>query len=104
MAIRKYLQVFVLCLFALSTGAYAQRVTDSGFGTIAFIKPDGTIQDSSFRIIGHIKGDGTVQDSSYKVIGHVRKDGLVQDSSFRVIGHADGIPMRWAAWYFFFRD
>ncbi len=87
MAIRKYLQVFVLCLFALSTGAYAQRVTDSGFGTIAFIKSDGTIQDSGFKVIGHFKENGTIQDSS-----------------FRVIGHADGIPMRWAAWYFFFRD
>ena len=87
MAIRKYLQVFVLCLFALSTGAYAQRVTDSGFGTIAFIKSDGTIQDSGFKVIGHFKENGTIQDSS-----------------FRVIGHADGIPMRWAAWYFFFKD
>ncbi len=87
MAIRKYLQVFVLCLFALSTGAYAQRVTDSGFGTIAFIKSDGTIQDSGLKVIGHFKENGTIQDSS-----------------FRVIGHADGIPMRWAAWYFFFRD
>ena len=87
MAIRKYLQVFVLCLFALSTGAYAQRVTDSGFGTIAFIKSDGTIQDSGFKVIGHFKENGTIQDSS-----------------FSVIGHADGIPMRWAAWYFFFRD
>ena len=87
MAIRKYLQVFVLCLFALSTGAYAQRVTDSGFGTIAFIKSDGTIQDSGFKVIGHFKENGTIQDSS-----------------FRVIGHADGIPMKWAAWYFFFKD
>ena len=87
MAIRKYLQVFVLCLFALSTGAYAQRVTDSGFGAIAFIKSDGTIQDSGFKVIGHFKENGTIQDSS-----------------FRVIGHADGIPMKWAVWYFFFRD
>ena len=61
MAIRKYLQIIILCLCVLSTGAYAQRVTDSGFGTI-------------------------------------------QDSSFRVIGHADGIPIKWAAWYFFFRN
>ena len=87
MSIRKYLQVFVLCFFALSTGAYAQRITDSGFGTIAFIKSDGTIQDSGFKVIGYFKDNGTIQDSS-----------------FRVIGHADGIPMKWAVWYFFFRD
>ena len=26
----------------------------------------------------------------------------IQDSSYRVIGHAGGIPMVWAAYYFFF--
>ena len=28
---------------------------------------------------------------------------MVQDASYRVIGHVKGIPMRWAALYFFFR-
>ena len=27
----------------------------------------------------------------------------VQDASYRIIGHAKGIPMPWAALYFFFR-
>lgn len=100
----KRLLTILLCICALGTGgAYAQRITDSGFSTIAFIKSDGTIQDSSFRVIGHIKSDGTVQDSSFRVIGHVKKDGIIQDASFRVIGHADDIPMKWAAYYFFFR-
>ena len=66
--------------------AYAQRVTDGNYRTVAHIKSDGTIQDGSYRTIGHIKSDGTVQDGSY-----------------RTIGHADGIPQRWAAYFFFFR-
>ncbi|MBR4525475.1 MAG: hypothetical protein IKP15_07995 [Bacteroidales bacterium] len=28
---------------------------------------------------------------------------MVQDASYRVIGHVKGIPMEWAALYFFFR-
>ena len=26
----------------------------------------------------------------------------VKDASYRTIGHADGIPLAWAAYYFFF--
>ena len=62
-----------------------------------------TVQDASYRIVGHIKSDGTIQDASYRIIGHVKSDGTVQDASYRIIGHAKGIPMPWAALYFFFR-
>ena len=62
-----------------------------------------TVQDASYRIVGHIKSDGTVQDSSYRIIGHVKSDGTVQDASYRIIGHTKGVPMRWAALYFFVR-
>ena len=69
---------------------------------VGYLKDNGLVQDTSYRVIGHIKDDGTVQDASYRIIGHIRKDGLVQDASYRTIGHADGIPMKWAAWHFFF--
>lgn len=69
----------------LGFDAAAQQVTDSGYRTVAHIKSDGTIQDGSYRTVGHVKSDGTVQDASY-----------------RTIGHADGIPLKWAAFYFFF--
>ena len=62
-----------------------------------------TVEDASYRIVGHIKPDGVIQDASYRVIGHVKTDGTVQDASYRVIGHVKGIPMEWAALYFFFR-
>ena len=44
-----------------------------------------------------------ITDSSYRTIGHIKGDGTVQDASYRIIGHADGVPKKWAAWYFFFR-
>ena len=76
---------FILLLTLCAVGARAQQV-----------------QDALYRVVAHIKSDGTIQDSSYRIIGHVKSDGTVQDSSYRIIGHAKGIPMRWAALYFFF--
>lgn len=61
------------------------------------------VTDGSYRTVAHIKSDGTIQDGSYRTVGHVKSDGTVQDASYRTIGHADGIPMQWAAFYFFFR-
>ena len=61
------------------------------------------ISDSGYMTVGFIKSDGTVQDSSYKTIGHVKKDGTVQDASYKTIGHAKDVPMEWAALYFFFK-
>lgn len=61
------------------------------------------ISDSGYRTVGFIKSDGTVQDSGYSTIGHIKPDGTVQDASYRTIGHAKDIPMSWAALYFFFR-
>ena len=64
---RRFL-VLVALIAAFCSTAYAQRVTNSGYQTIA-----------------HIKSDGTIQDAGY-----------------HTIGHADGIPITWAAWFFFF--
>lgn len=61
-----------------------------------------TVKNASYQTVAHIKSDGTIQDASYRTIGHVKSDGTVQDASYRTIGHANGIPLRWAAFYFFF--
>ena len=45
-----------------------------------------------------------VQDASYRIVGHVKPDGTVQDASYRIIGRTKGVPMEWAALYFFFPD
>ena len=44
-----------------------------------------------------------VQDALYRVVAHIKSDGTIQDDSYRVIGHVKGVPMEWAALYFFFR-
>ncbi len=78
-------------------------VQDASYRTVGYIKSDGTVQTGSYRTIGYIKGDGTVQDGSYRTIGYVKGNGTVQDGSYRTIGYTDGVPYRWAAWFFFFR-
>lgn len=44
----------------------------------------------------------TIKNSSYQTVAHIKSDGTIQDGSYRTIGHADGIPPKWAAFYFFF--
>ena len=46
----------------------------------------------------------TIKDSGYRAVAYIKSDGTFQDSSYRTIGYAKGIPLRWAAFYFFFRQ
>ena len=104
-AMKSYLHLLV-CLAVLGgsiLSASAQTIKNSSYQTIAQIRSDGTIQDGSYRTIGYIKSDGTVQDGSYRTIGYVKSNGTVQDASYRTIGHADGVPIKWTAYFFFFR-
>lgn len=94
----------ILLTLMLFTSVSAQTIKDSGYRAVAYIKSDGTIQDSSYRTIGYIKTDGRVQDASYRTVGYLKDDGRVQDSSYHIVGYAKGIPLRWAAFYFFFRQ
>lgn len=43
-----------------------------------------------------------VTDGSYRTVAHIKSDGTIQDGSYRTIGHAEGIPIKWVAFYFFF--
>ena len=79
------------------------KIQDASFKVVGYLRDNGSVQDANFRTVGYIKDDGKIQDSSFRVIGYVKKDGLIQDSSFRTIGYAKDIPLRWAAFYFFFR-
>ena len=94
----------LLFLALAAVSASAQMVQDASYRIVGHIKSDGTVQDASYRITGHVKSDGTVQDASYKIVGHLKTDGTVQDASYRIIGHTKGVPMEWAALYFFFPD
>lgn len=46
----------------------------------------------------------TVKDSGYRTVGYIKSNGTVQDASYRTIGYAKGIPLKWAAFYFFFQQ
>ena len=51
------LALILVALFTLCCGsAYAQRVTDGNYQTVAHITSDGTIQDANYRTIGHARG------------------------------------------------
>ena len=82
----KKLIAIITTLLLAATFCQAQKLTDSGYRTVGYIKADGTIQNSSYRTVGYIKSDGRVQDASYRTIGHARD-----------------IPKEWAALYFFFK-
>ena len=90
--------------FGMMTSGIARRVVASllvvlfSFGICSAQK----ISDSGYKAVGYIKADGTIQDSNYRTIGHVKSDGTVQDASYRTIGHVYNIPMEWAALFFFF--
>lgn len=55
-------------------------------------------------LTGAVASAQRITDSSYRTVAHIKSDGTVQDASYRTIGHADGIPMKWAAWLFFFNN
>ena len=114
----KKLLIVIMMLFTLGFVS-AQKIQNSSYSTVGYIKSDGTIQNSSYSTIGYIKSNGTIQNSSYSTVGYVRSDGKVQNSSYSTIGYikddgkvqnssystigyAKGINKQWAAVAFFF--
>lgn len=49
------LAVILLALLLSCMFCNAQRISDSGYRTVGFIKSDGTVQDASNRTIGHTR-------------------------------------------------
>ena len=47
--------VLVILALAFGNEAFAQRVTNGSYQTVAYIKSDGTVQDGSYRTIGYAK-------------------------------------------------
>ena len=60
------------------------------------------LRNSNNSQIGKIESDGTVRNSSNSTIGKVCSDGTVRNSSNSTIGYAKGVPVRYAALFFFF--
>lgn len=76
--------LLILFLLLAGTAAYGQKITDSNYSTIAYIKSDGTVQNANYSTIGHVK------------------DGRIQDANYRTIAHYDGIKAKWVAFLVFF--
>ena len=60
------------------------------------------MDDCRFVLFCKIEGNGTVRNSNNSLLGKVEGDGTVRDSNNHAIGYARGVPMRYAAVYFFF--
>ena len=52
--------------------------------------------------MGKVEGNGTVRNRNNSMLGKVESDGTVRDSNNHVLGTARGVPIRYAAVYFFF--
>jgi hypothetical protein len=76
-------------------------VTDKQSVITGYIKADGTIENEAHAIVGYVQNDGTVLDKDKKTIGSI-KEGVVTSASNETIGYAKGVPVKWAAVYFFF--
>lgn len=77
-------------------------IRDRSNAYIGKIESDGTVRDRNNAYIGRIESDGTVRNRNNSYLGKVESDGTVRDRSNRTLGTAKGVPMRYAALYFFF--
>lgn len=77
-------------------------VRNSSNSTVGKIERDGTIRNANNSSIGKVDNDGTVRNSSNSTIGKIDSDGTVRNSNNSSIGYAKGVPVRYAAVFFFF--
>ena len=60
------------------------------------------LRNANNSTIGKIESDGTVRNSSNSTSGKIESDGTVRNSNNATIGYAKGVPVRYAALFFFF--
>jgi len=95
--------LLVVTLLMLCTAGYTQDLRNSSNMLVGKIEKDGIIRDRSNMSIGKVDGDGVVKDKNNMLIGRVKSDGTVVDRNNKTIGYAKGIPMRYAAVFFFLK-
>ena len=78
-------------------------IKNRNYMTVGKIERDGIIRDHSYMMIGKVERNGEVKDRNYMRIGRVRPDGTVANSNNMTIGYAKGIPVTYAAVFFFFK-
>ena len=60
------------------------------------------LRNANNSSIGKIESNGTVRNSSNSTSGKIESDGTVRNSNNATIGYAKGVPVRYAALFFFF--
>ena len=78
------------------------EVCDNSNRYLGKVESDGTVRDRNHAFRGKIESNGTVRGQNNFMLGKVDSDGAVRDTSNRIIGYAKGVPMQYAALYFFF--
>ena len=66
------------------------------------MESDGDIRDHNHSYLGKVESNGTVRNRNNSYLGKVENDGTVRDNNHRVMGYAKGVPVRYAAVFFFF--
>lgn len=87
---------------SVSVTGFAQTIRNNNNSTVAKIDNDGTVRNSNNSVIGRISSNGDIRDSNNHYLGKIESDGTVRDSNNHTIGYAKGVPMKYAAVYFFF--
>ena len=77
-------------------------VRDKNYMLVGKVETNGTIRDKNNMTIGRIEADGTVRDRNNMMMGRIGADGTVRNRDNMTIGYAKGVPMAYAAVFFFF--
>ena len=77
-------------------------IRDSNNHLLGRISSNGDVRDSNNSYLGKIESSGFVRNRNNSTLGKVEADGAVRDSNNHTIGYARGVPMRYAAIFFFF--
>ena len=77
-------------------------IRDSNNHLLGKIGSDGVIRNSNNSYLGKVESNGVVRNSNNSTLGKVEVDGTIRDSNNHTIGYAKGVPMKYAAVFFFF--
>ena len=77
-------------------------VRDRNNMLVGRIGTNGSIRDKNNMMIGKVESDGTVRDRNNMMVGKVKQDGTVIGRNNMTIGYAKGVPVTYAAVFFFF--
>ena len=78
------------------------EIRDSNNHLLGKIGSNGDVRNSNNSYLGKVESNGVVRNSNNSTLGKVEADGTVRDCNNHTIGYARGVPMKYAAVFFFF--